>query len=142
MADANAGIIVSVGAAISTVIAMLTFWMRLTDRIATAKEIAEGAKGVAEAALQDAAEAKQESREVRALIEKMTLELHDQIDRMGRAAGENNAAIREHITQSLFFVRDNFVRSPQFDLAIKEIKDSQLRTEGKIDELAKQMQAR
>lgn len=135
MADANAGIIVSIGTVIGTVIAMLTFWTRLTDRIAKAKEIAERAEARADTAQQEAAEAKNETRSMRELIEGLTRDLHDGMVRIGRETGESNAALRQHITESLFFVRDNFARRDEVAADIAEIKESQKNMEEKLDDI-------
>ncbi len=139
MAAENAGIIVSIGTVIGTVIAMLTFWTRLTDRIATAKEIAEEAKGAAGAALQEAAEAKNETRETREMIEGIMRDMHDRMERMGRETGESSAAIRQHITDLAFFVRDNFIHKDVFIAAMAKLDAGQLRTESKLDSLREQI---
>ena len=96
MAAENAGIIVSVGSAIGTLIAVLTFWTKLTDRIAKAKDVAETARGIAENALQEAVEVNQEFRNMRGAFEEMNRDLRDEIERSRRETGERNAAIRQH----------------------------------------------
>ncbi len=75
MAVENAGIIVSIGSAIGTFLAVLGFWTRFTDRIAKAQTIAENA-------LQEAAEAKVESGQAREAFDAMMRDIHDRIDRM------------------------------------------------------------
>ena len=139
MAVENTGIIVSIGTAIGTLLTVLGFWTRLTDRIAKAKEIAAAARGEVIVALQEAAEAKQESRETRELLDEVIRDMHDRMERIGREVGESNAAIREKITQVELFMRDNFVRQPEFMAAMAKIAAGQLRPEAKIDQLACKM---
>ena len=139
-APSDAGIIASIWAAVGALLAVLSFWTKfVTDRISTARRVAEKARGVAENALQEAVEAKQESHETRESLEEMIRDLHDKMERTSRDVGESNAAIREKITQVELFMRDNFVRQPEFMAAMAKIEAGQLRTEAKIDQLACKM---
>ncbi len=132
----NIGTMVAiVGSAIGTVITMLTFWTRLTDRIAKAKEVAERAEAKADVAQQEAAEAKNDSDNVRELLDQMIRDLHDRIERIAHDTGETVAALRQHSTQIELYMRDNFVREPAFASARKEIKDSQASMEKKLDDI-------
>lgn len=141
MADgSNVGVIASIWSALGALFAVLAFWTKfVTDRIGDARGIAEKAQVVADQALQEAAEAKNESRDMRESVDNMMREIHDRIERSGREVGESNAAIREKITQVELFMRDNFVRHPEFMAAMAEIKAGQLRTETKLDSLACKM---
>jgi hypothetical protein len=138
MAVENAGIIVSVGSAIGTLIAVLTFWTKLTDRIAKAKDVAEKAQGIAENALQEAVEANQEFRNMRGSFEEMARDLRDEIELSRRETGESNAAIRQHVTEIAFFMRDNFVPYREFSSDMTEVKGALVELNKKLDRLTEQ----
>ncbi len=132
----DSGIIASIGGAVAAGLALLGFWTKyIVDRIAGAKEIAVRAEAKADVAQQEAAEAKNETRDMRELIENLTRDMHDGMVRIGRETGESNAAIRQHITESLFFVRDNFARRDEVAADITEIKESQKSMEEKLDDI-------
>lgn len=125
------GIVVSI-TTIGTIIAFLTFWTKFTDRITKVESKAD-------TALQEAAEAKNENRNLREAFDEMTRDLHDQLERMRREAGESGAAIRQHVTEVAFFGRDNYALKD--DIAAATIKSDawQLRMDTKLDGLTKDM---
>ena len=131
----NAGAIVTIlGAVIAAVIAVFSFLMKyIVDRISGAKEVASKAQGIAEIALQEAAEAKQENHETRELLDQVIRDMHEEIQRIGREVGESNAAIRQHITELAFFARDNFARKDDLAAAVMKIEAGQIRTDAKIE---------
>lgn len=118
----------AVAAAIASFCAILAFWTRFSDRITRAETRAENA-------LQEAAEAKNENDNLRETITAMNREIDDVLERRGREHGDGLNAIRQHVTELAFFVRDNFVKQSDFASAVKDIKDSQSRMETKLDEV-------
>lgn len=129
------GLIVSIGSIIASLaagISVLKFWTKFTDRITRAEAAATDA-------LQDAAEAKNENANLRDTIADMSREVDELIDKRSREQGEGLVAIRQHVTDLAFFVRDNFVKQSEFASAMKDIKDSQSRMEKKIDEVRERL---
>lgn len=118
----------SVIAALASGTTVLGFWMRFSDRITIADTKADNAQ-------QDAAEAKNENDNLRETISAMSREIDELIERRGREQGEGLIAIRQHVTDLAFFVRDNFVKQSDFASAMKDIKESQSRVEGKLDDM-------
>lgn len=136
MADSsNVSLIVSIGSVAGSVIALLTFWTRFSDRITRAQDTADDA-------IQDAAEAKNENENLRQTITQMIRNLEEHIDRSRRDEGESMLALRQHVTDLAMFVRDNFVRNIEFSSAMGEIKAGQLRLETKLDRVGEQMTSR
>lgn len=132
----NVGLIATLGGVVTVVIAVLGFWTKyVIDRIAGAKEIAVKADAKADAALQEAAEAKQETRDAREANEEMYRTLHDEIVRSNRETGESNSAMRAKINDVELFMRDNFARKDDLSAAVMKIEAGQIRTDTKIDQL-------
>jgi hypothetical protein len=130
MPDAtSAGLVVAVIVSIGT---FIKFWTTFSDRITENKSLAE-------AAMKESTEAKEENRKLRGIYDALILELHDQFDRSRREVGESNAAIRQHITEQAFFVRDSFARKDELASALKDIKDVQSRMDDKLDGIANQI---
>jgi hypothetical protein len=111
----------SVLAALASAAAFIRFWTGFSDRIARAETKADNAP-------QEAAEAKNENDNLREA-------LNDLVERRSREHGDGLSAIRQHVTDLAFFVRDNFVKKEDFTAAMNELKASQARVEGKIDAL-------
>jgi chromosome segregation ATPase len=111
-------VLASVLAALASFFAIIAFWTRLSDRITKADTKADNAQ-------QEAAEAKNENDNLRETIAAMSREIDELLERRGREHGEGLSAIRQHVTDLAFFVRDNFVKQSDFASAMKEIKDSQ-----------------
>jgi len=133
MADSgNIGIVVAIGTLIGSILAFITFWMRLTDRITIADQKAESAQ-------QEAAEAKNDMENIRELLDEMRRDHHEQIEKLRREDGDSLNAIRQHVTEMGFFMRDNFVRNDVFVAAMIKIEAGQLRTESKLDRLSEQI---
>lgn len=128
--DVTVGTVIAVGAGLASMVgaitAVLTFWVNLSSRIARAD-------GKAENALQEAAEAKNDTDNLREAVAEMTRDHGDHSERMRREQGESLTAIRQHVTELAMFVRDNFVRNTDFSTAMKEIRDGQRRLEEKLD---------
>ncbi len=130
----NVGLIATLGGVVTAVMAVLGFWTKnVIDRISGAKEVASKAQGIAEIALQEAAEAKLENHETRELLDQVIRDMHEEIQRIGREVGESNAAIRQHITELAFFARDNFARKDDLAAAVLKIEAGQIRTDAKIE---------
>jgi len=132
MADGTIGIIVSVVTLIGGVITFIKFWTGLTEKITDAKNRAETAQ-------QEAAEAKNDLANFREALDDMTRDLHAQINQLRREDGDSLAAIRQHVTEVAFFMRDNFVRNDVFAAAMTKIEAGQLRSETKLDRLSEQI---
>jgi len=124
--------IAAVFGAVASLCAVLAFWTTFSDRITRAD-------GKAENAMQEAAEAKNDSANLREDLTKMNRDLDAVIERRGREHGEGLIALRQHVTDLAFFVRDNFVKQGDFAAAMKDIKDSQSRMEKKIDEVRERL---
>jgi uncharacterized coiled-coil DUF342 family protein len=137
--SSNVSLIVSIGSVIATGIGVLSFWMRLSDRITKAHAKAEAADAKADDALQDAAEAKNESINLREEISDMVRALEEKIERSGHDFGESLQAIRQNSNEIALYVRDNFARRDEVKDAIDEIKESQLRLETKFDKINDRM---
>jgi molecular chaperone DnaK (HSP70) len=132
MAPEDSSLLVSVSSAIGTGIAILSFWMRLSDRI-----IKADAK--ADSALQNAIEAKNDSEAMREEFAEMIRTFEERLDRYRRDEGEGLAAIRQHVTELALFLRDNFVRRADFTAAMSDIKTGQRDVESKLDDLTIQI---
>jgi hypothetical protein len=133
MADGgNIGIVVSVGTLIGSIITFITFWTRFSDRIT----IADQKAGIAQ---QEAAEAKNDLANFREALDEMTRDLNDRMEQMRREDGDSLNAIRQHVTEVGFYMRDNFVRNDVFAAAMIKIEAGQLRAETKLDRLSEQM---
>lgn len=136
MADANnVSLLMSIGALLAATAAgtsVLRFWSTYSDRITRADSKADSAQ-------QEAAEAKNDVSNLRETITAMGREIDDVIERRAREQGDGLNAIRQHVTDLAFFVRDNFVRQPEFIAAMKKIEDGQARMETKLDEMRKEM---
>ena len=133
MADGgNIGLFVAVGTLIGSVITFIKFWTGLTEKITEARNRAEIAQ-------QEAAEAKNDLTNFREAFEEMTRDLHDRIEQMRREDGDSLNAIRQHVTEVAFFMRDNFVRNDVFAAAMTKIEAGQLRSETKLDRLSEQI---
>ncbi len=127
----DTSIIVSVGSVIGTVIALLAFWSKFSDRITVAGNKADNA-------LQEAAEARNDFQNLREAFDEMSRSTHEQIERMGRQDGDSLNAIRQKVTEVELFMRDNFVRNADFAAAMTKIEASQLRMDTKLDRISEQ----
>src|SRR5690349_3310241 len=115
-------------ASISAAIAVVTFWMKFEHRITVADSKADNA-------VQDAAEAKNETENLRDVILDKFTEIDKLLRQTGHEYGDALVALRQHHTELAFFVRDNFVRTPEFAAAMAELKAGQLRMEAKLDQM-------
>ena len=129
--EVSLGVVIAAGAAIASFavagISVLTFWVNFSSRITKAEDVAGNA-------LQEAAEAKNDFGDLRELVAEMARDHGDALSRAGRDHGESLIALRQHVTDLAMFVRDNFVRTPEFVAAMKDVRDGQRRLEEKIDE--------
>lgn len=115
-------IVGALAASISSFVGLLKFWTGYSDRVTEAK-------GIAVNALQEAAEAKNDHDALREKVDELTRTHGDLIDRRSREIGDSLAAIRQKITDVELWNRDNFVKRDDFALAMKELKDSNMRLE-------------
>lgn len=130
-AQSDAGIIIAayaaLAASIGTMIAVIRFWMGLSDRITKADNTANDA-------LQEAAEAKNDFRQLSDKIDELALNLNDRMDRRSREDGDGLNAIRQKITEVELFMRDHFVRAPEFTATMSEIKSELIRIREKLEQ--------
>lgn len=145
MADSSSvGIFVTIFVAIGsmfggTVVTLLKFWSKLTDKIADTDQKAGRAEMKADGATQEAAEAKNEVANLREAQDHMIRDFHDQSDRALRETGESNAAIRTKITEVELYIRDRFMEKTDFKDAMDDIKAVQLRMNTKLDDIARDL---
>lgn len=129
-AQSDAGIIIAaytaLAASIGTMVAVIRFWMGLDNRITKATDTADDA-------LQEAAEAKNDIRQVDEKIDEMFAKLSDRIDLRSREYGDGLSAIRQKITEVELFMRDHFVRAPEFTSTMSEIKSELIRIREKLE---------
>jgi soluble cytochrome b562 len=131
--------LVAIGTSIAAFLSVLTFWMKLSDRITKADAKADDAQQDAAEAKNDCANVRNDCANMREELLEMIRAMDDRLDRAARSNGENTAAIRQHVTDLAMFMRDNFVRTAEFTVAMGEIKAGQLRLETKFDRLSEQM---
>ncbi len=117
------------------VVGVITLWIKMSDNKVQLSDRITKVESVAQNALQTAVEAESKTDAVLRRIEIIAVDLNDKIDRMGRAAGENNAAIREHVNQMGYFVRDKFPLKEDVNDRLDELKKSQRDIEEKIDDI-------
>ena len=122
-------------AVIACLIGIIGLWIKTTDRAVKLSDRISKVEGVAETALQEAAEAKNGYNNLREWLEEMVREMEVKIERIRREDGDALSAIRQQITDLAMFVRDHFVRIPEFGAAITEIKASQIRMEVSLDRI-------
>lgn len=134
----GSGLIVSIASVVSTALAFLAFWMKLSNRITVADRKARNANDKADDALQEAAEAKNDTRDLRDAFDDMSRRTHDQIERLSKEDGDSLNALRQHVTDLAMYMRDNFVRNTDFTAAMTKIEASQLRMDTKLDRIAEQ----
>jgi phytoene dehydrogenase-like protein len=130
----SSALIGALGSVVTAVIAWLAFWLRLERRVTKAEITAQNA-------LQVAAEADEELKEMREAAERYNRSEADNLDRMRREFGETVRAALNKIHEFETWSRDNFVRQPFFDNAIqnmeKRLDDRLARIESMLDNMKK-----